>query len=245
MGDVRYRLYYWPMIQGRGEFIRLLLEDTDQRYVDVARLPEAEGGGMGALQRALDEAPLAFAPPILRDGELWLSQTTEICAHLAQRHGRMPPGEQGQRQARHLAFTLYDFAMEIHNVHHPLGPALYYQDQKAEAVRAATAFVQHRLPKFLGFFERCLQRSGQPWLLGDALCYPDLWLFQILEGLDYAFPQTMHARLSAFVLLQRARQAVRERPRLARYLESDRRIPFNEDGLFRHYPELDVGAPAR
>lgn len=243
MTDHRYELYYWPMIQGRGEFVRLLLEDADQPYVDVARLPEEEGGGMPALRRALSEAPFAFAPPLLKCQGAWISQTTDICAFLAKRHGRMPPAEGADRLANHLAFTLYDFAVETHNVHHPLGPSLYYEDQKEEALRAALPFFEHRLPKFLGFFERCIERNAaaEPWLLGGALSYPDLWLFQLVEGLRYAFPKTMAARLPTYSKLARASEAVRARPRLMAYLESDRRIPFNEHGLFRHYPELDIG----
>ena len=34
---MRYELYYWPSIQGRGEFIRLTLEEAGADYVDVAR----------------------------------------------------------------------------------------------------------------------------------------------------------------------------------------------------------------
>lgn len=243
MTDHRYELYYWPMIQGRGEFVRLLLEDADQAYVDVARRPEDQGGGMPALRRALSEAPLGFAPPLLKDAGTWIYQTTDICAFLAQRHERMPEGDAAERLARHLAFTAYDFAVETHNIHHPLGPSLYYEEQKAEALRAAPAFFEHRLPKFLGFFERCIEQNdaADPWLLGKSLSYADLWLFQLVEGLCYAFPKTMTARLGKHPKLVHAREAVRARPRLAVYLESGRRIPFNEHGLFRHYPELDVG----
>lgn len=243
MADAPYELYYWPTIQGRGEFIRLLLEDADQDYVDVARLPEQEGGGMAGLRRALSQAPLAFAVPILKDGELWLSQTVEICAYLASRHGRMPTALDGEASARHLTATLHDFVLEIHNVHHPVGSSLYYEDQKAEALRAAAAFFEHRLPKFLGFFERCLRdnAASPTWLLGAELSYPDLWLFQTLEGLAYAFPETMASRAPDYPNLVHAREAVRQRPRLARYLGSERRIAFNEHGLFRHYPELDLG----
>lgn len=243
MSDPPYELYYWPIVQGRGEFVRLVLEDADQPYVDVARLPEAEGGGIAALRRALDEIPLAFAPPILKHNGTAISQTTGICAFLAKRHGRVPPGENAEQQANHLAFTVYDFVVEIHNVHHPLGSSLYYEDQKAEAHRAAVGFFEHRLPKFLGFFERCIEqnKAAGPWLLGNSLSYPDLWLFQAVEGLSYAFPKTMAARFGTYPNIARARDAVRSRQRLAAYLESERRIPFNEHGVFRHYPELDLG----
>jgi glutathione S-transferase len=243
MTDSPYELYYWPMIQGRGEFVRLVLEEAGQAYVDVARLPESEDGGMPALRRALSEAPLAFAPPLLKHAGGWLAQSTEICAFLAKRHGLVAPEESAERLAKHLACTLYDFAVEIHNVHHPLGSSLYYEDQKPEALRAAAPFLEQRLPKFLGFFERCLERNAasQPWLLGSALSYPDLWLFQVVEGLGYAFPRSMAVRLPTYPKVEKARVAVRARPRLAAYLESERRIPFNEHGLFRHYPELDLG----
>ena len=240
---MKYELYYWPMIPGRGEFVRLLLEDADLPYVDVARLPEAEGGGMAALRRMLSEAPLGFAPPILRADDFCLSQTLQICTFLAKRHERMPDVANGEALAGHLALTVYDFIVEIHNVHHPLGPALYYEDQKPEALRAAAAFIEHRLPKFLSYFERAIEENAasEPWLLGKSLSYPDLWLFQAVEGLEYALPKTMAARISKYPSVARASDAVRYRPRLATYLESPRRIPFNEHGIFRHYPELDLG----
>ena len=241
MSDPVYKLYYWPMIQGRGEFVRLLLEDADQEYIDVARLPEAQGGGVPALKRMLAEAPLAFAPPILKANTRVISQTLQICSFLAKRHGRMPKAAEGEDGANHLAATLYDFVVEIHNVHHPLGSALYYEEQQAEAQRAAAAFCEHRLPKFLGFFERCLKHGGGPWLMAGEFSYADLWLFQVVEGLSYAFPRTMHQRAGSYPKTVALSAAVRTRPRLASYLDSDRRIPFNEDGLFRHYPELDVG----
>src|SRR5688500_4995675 len=243
MSDAAYELYYWPTIQGRGEFVRLLLEDTDQPYVDVARLPEADGGGMAGLQRTLAAAPLGFAPPLLKFGEQWIHQTLQICNFIAKRHARLPAGPSGEYDAQHLAGTLYDFVVEIHNVHHPLGSALYYEEQKAEAARAAAAFSEHRLPKFLGFFERCIERTGgrEPWLLGTDLSYVDLWLFQVIEGLRYAFPKTLSRRMHSTSKIVAATEAVRARPRLASYLASERRIPFNEHGLFRHYPELDAG----
>ena len=167
---MKYELYYWPMIPGRGEFVRLLLEDADQPYVDVARLPEADGGGMAALRRMLSEAPLGFAPPILRADETCISQTVQICSFLAKRHGRMPDVANGEALAGHLALTIYDFVVEIHNVHHPLGSGLYYEDQKPEALRAAAAFIEHRLPKFLSYFERAIDQNAasEPWLLGKS-----------------------------------------------------------------------------
>lgn len=231
------------MIQGRGEFIRLLLEDLDLSYMDVARLPESEGGGVPALQRRMTETPLAFAPPLLESGTSTISQTFQICSFLAKRHGRLPRGEQSEARAHHLALTVYDFVVEAHNVHHPLGPMLYYEDQRAEAKRAARAFIDHRIPKFLGFFEGCITANAAtaPWLLGPELCYADLWLFQALEGLHYSFPQTFSRCMQGYPLLTTLRDSVRRRPRLASYLESERRIPFNEQGLFRHYPELDLG----
>lgn len=243
MSDSAYELYYWPTIPGRGEFVRLVLEDADQPYVDVARLPEAEGGGVAALKRVLSESPVGFAPPLLKYGALTICQTLQICSFLAKRHGRMPAGPSGEYDAQHLAGTLYDFTVETHNVHHPLSSALYYDDQKPEAKRAAAAFFEHRLPKFLGFFESCIAQNAQkdPWLLGSELCYVDLWLFQVVAGLTYAFPASMAKRKADYPKLEAAQRAVSTRPRLASYLASERRIPFNEHGLFRHYPELDIG----
>ncbi len=239
VADAPYELFYWPMIQGRGEFVRLVLEESAVPYVDVARRAEIDGGGIAALQRAIAEIPYAFAPPILKAGDDVVCQTVQICAFLAVRHGLVAVAEDRRRLVHHLVSTAYDFAVEIHNVHHPVSSALYYEQQKEAAKHATTAFLRERLPKYLGFFERCFERSGgAQWLTGE-FSYADLWLFQCVEGLHYAFPKHMAHAVTAFPKVLAARDAVRARPRVAAYLASDRRIPFNEHGLFRYYPELD------
>lgn len=232
-----YQLYYWPTIQGRGEFVRLVLEEAGAPYVDVGRLPVAQGGGSRAIARAVTKLgpPAVFAPPILRAGEIVLSQTANICAFLARRHGLVPDDEIAQAHALQVQLGLADLVAEVHDTHHPIAVSLYYEDQKAEAKRRAESFNRERMPKFLGWLERVV--SGDH-LLGD-FSYVDLSLFQVLEGLAYAFPKAF-ARVSARtpqLLAIRARVAAR--PRIAAYLASERRIPFNEDGIFRRYPELD------
>lgn len=237
---MRYELYYWPTIQGRGEFVRLALEEADAPYVDVARRP----GGMKAMSKLLQSKRVRqppFAPPILKAGALVLSQTANILLYLGDRHGLAPQGEAGRLWTHQLQLTIADVVQEIHNTHHPISPALYYADQRKEARRYAEAFRKHRLPKFLGYFERVLERNpaGDGHLVGRRLTYPDLSLFQVVAGLRYAFPRTMkrlerkHPRVIAL------HDRVAARPRIAHYLASDRRIPFNEDGIFRHYKELE------
>ena len=247
MADAEYRLFYWPDIQGRGEFVRLVLEDAGARYEDVARLPEDEGGGIHALMEVLerdDIGPPAFAPPVLQHGDLYISQTANVCAYLGERHGLAPNGD-ARWQALHLQLTLADFVVEIHDTHHPIAGSLYYDDQKAEAQRRTAVFQEERLSKFLGYFERVLTLNAAAdsrWLIGADCSHADLSLFQVVAGLEYAFPNALDGLRVGHPNVFALRDRVRKRPNVAAYLASERRIPFNEDGIFRHYPELDSAA---
>jgi glutathione S-transferase len=253
-----YELYYWPSIQGRGEFVRLALEAAGARYVDVARLSERQGGGTRALFAVLGGGGgdgggvLPFAPPILRHEGLTIAQTANILAYLAPRLGLVPRDEASRVAAMQHQLTVADLIVEAHDVHHPVGGDLYYEDQKPEARRRAGLFVSSRMPKFLGYFEKLLQRNQAEhrragWhALGRALTYVDLSLFQVVCGLEYAFPHALERLGPKIPRLLAAREGVAALPRVAAYLRSDRRIPFNEDGIFRHYPELDpAGARGR
>lgn len=238
-----YELYYWPGIPGRGEFVRLVCEDTGVPYLDVARQPASAGGGEQAVVRALEGLPglPAFAPPILRVGDLVLAQTANICAFLGARHDLAPGTDAGRAQAMQLELTISDLVAEVHDTHHPISVALTYEAQRGPAKERAAAFCAERLPKFLGYFARVLERSGGPWLLGPHCTHPDLSLFQALLGLEYAFPRAF-ARASADARgLLALRDRVASRPRITAYLASPRRQPFNEAGIFRRYPELDHG----
>ena len=236
-----YRLYYWPMIQGRGEFVRLAFEDAGARYVDVARQP----GGMAAMQRFLDaKRPglLPFAPPFVLVGREVVAQTANILLRLAPALGLVPRNEAARTAAHQLQPTIADVVAEAHDTHHPIAVGLYYRDQKREARRRATEFVRERIPRFLGYFERVLgrNRAGRGhFLVGRGHSYVDLSAFQLVVGLEYAFPRAMHRLASKLPRLLALRDRVAARPRLADYLASPRRIPFNEDGIFRHYAELD------
>jgi glutathione S-transferase len=236
---MRYELYYWPSIQGRGEFVRLALEEADADYDDVARK-----SGAGALTPFLEGKSAAargpFAAPFLKAGKLVIGQTSNILAWLAPRHGLVPKGEAARVWAHQLQLTVADWVDETHDTHHPIGGAFYYEDQKPESQRRAAHFTATRLPKFLGYFERLLGKEKGGWILGRTFSYVDLSLFQMVAGLRYAFPRAMarlepkHPRLVAL------HDRIAARPRIADYLASDRRIPFNQHGIFRHYPELDA-----
>jgi glutathione S-transferase len=234
-----YELYYWPGIQGRGEFVRLALEDAGARYRDVGR------EDMSALTRFLDGRDIPqppFAPPFLKSGKLVIAQTANILFYLGPREGLAPKGEAGRLWVHQLQLTVADLVQESHDVHHPLGTNFYYEDQKPESLRRAADFRAERLPKFLGYFEDILARNRAKgdYLNGRRRSYADLSLFQVVEGLRYAFPRAMarldrdHPRIATL------HDRIAARPRIKAYLASDRRIPFNEDGIFRHYPELDA-----
>jgi len=240
---VPYELYYWPEIPGRGEFVRLVLEEAGAPYVDVARRPRREGGGIEAVL-AFYEGRYAghpvFAPPVLKHGELVLAQTAAICHFLGRRHGLVPADEAGEAHALELQLTVADLVGEAHDTHHPISAALYYADQKPEARRRAAHFTKERIPRYLGYFERVLAHGGGGFLLGADLSHADLSLFQALEGLDYAFPRSFASASAARPRVCALRERVRARPRIAAYLASERREPFNQDGIFRRYPELDT-----
>ena len=237
---MRYELYYWPGIQGRGEFVRLALEEAGADYVDVAR----DKGGMRAMMRLLESDEVArpsFAPPVLKAGRLLIGQTANILLFLGDRHGLAPKDEAGRLWTHQLQLTIADLVLEAHDTHHPVGSGLYYEDQKREAKRRAEGFRKNRLPKFLHYFEDVLARNPRDskYLAGARLTYADLSLFQVVEGLEYAFPRAMKRANRRVPKVMALSDRVAARPRIARYLASERRIPFNESGIFRHYPELD------
>ncbi len=239
-----YEFYYWPGIQGRGEFVRLALEEAGADYIDVARMPEKEGSGEEALMAYLERNDIPhppFAPPFLKDGDVLIGQTSAILLYLGDRHDLAPKDAAKRLWVHQIQLTIADLVGEAHDTHHPLSGDLYYEDQKPEALRRAKSFRGERIPKFLDWFERILARNpaGAGQLVGNALTYADLSLFQIVEGLVYAFPRRMRRILREVPRVVALHQAIAQRPRIRAYLESDRRIAFNEQGIFRHYPELD------
>jgi glutathione S-transferase len=232
-----YELYYWPSIQGRGEFVRLALEEAGAAYVDVAHTK----GGMSAMMKLLGggKSLRPFAPPFLKSGALVIAQTANILFYLGERHGLSPRNDAGRWAAQQLQLTVTDLVVEVHDVHHPIGSGLYYEDQKPEAKRRAAQFLSERLPKYLGYFEDVLAKNGGKFMVARRASHVDLSMFQILEGLDYAFPRAMKRIGKKIRALRALHDRVSARPRIAAYVASGRRIPFNEMGIFRHYPELD------
>jgi len=239
-----YELYYWDGIQGRGEFVRLALEEAQADYVDVARL-SGRGMGTGAmleLMKSKHEPHIPFAPPFLKDGELIVSHVANILFYLGPKLGLAPDDEKLRYVANGLQLTIADLVAEVHDTHHPIATSLYYEDQKEAAKARSQAFIAERIPKFLGYFEHVLQQNqrGSRHIVGDTLSYVDLSLFQVIEGLRYAFPKAMRAHATNYPGLTALHDAVAKRPNIATYLRSERRLAFNEEGIFRHYPELDL-----
>jgi glutathione S-transferase len=233
---MRYELYYWPEIQGRGEYVRLALEEAGAAYADVAR----EAGGTAKMMRMMEQGGTpSFAPPFLKAGKLVIGQTANILLYLGARHSLAPKTEAGKLWVHQLQLTIADLVLEIHDTHHPLGPSLYYEDQKAPAKRRSEGFWKERVPKYLGYFEQILKAGGGAYVTGRRVSYVDLSLFQIIDGLRYAFPKRMKAFEDDVPGLLGLRDRVAARPNIKAYLASERRIPFNESGIFRCYKELD------
>jgi len=235
-----YELYYWDGLQGRGEFVRLALEAAGADYTDMARQPDGTEKMMKFLEsRKTPHIP--FAPPFLKHREVIVSHVANILLYLGPRLGLAPADEAGRYFAHGLQLTITDMVAEIHDTHHPIASSLYYEDQKEAALARATAFLRDRLPKFLSYFERVLQQNpdGPAHAVGGALSYVDTSLFQLADGLLYAFPKAMRGWSNDYPALEALHRAVRRRKNIAGYLGSARRIAFNESGIFRHYPELD------
>jgi glutathione S-transferase len=233
---MKYALYYWPFIQGRGEYVRLALEDAGADYDDVAR-----GDGMAAMMRMMEarKGTPPFAPPFLKAGKLVIGHTANILLYLGARHGLAPKAEGGKLWVHGLQLTITDFVLEIHDTHHPLGPSLYYEDQRAPAKKRTEEFWKERVPKYLGYFEELVEGGGGAYVTGRRATYVDLSLFQLIAGLRYAFPKRMKAFERKVPHLVELHDRVAARPNIKAYLASERRIPFNEQGIFRRYKELD------
>jgi glutathione S-transferase len=237
---MRYELYYWPTIQGRGEFVRLALEEAGADYIDVARRPGKRG--VPAMTRLMDDKRSKrppYAPPFIKAGKLVIAQTANILLYLGARLGLAPRDEAGRLWAHQLQLTISDLVVEIHDTHHPVTTYLYYEEQRPAAKRRTADFWRYRVPKILGYFERVLARSGGPHVLGRRLCYVDLSLFQIIEGLRYAFPRRMKRFEKKVPRLVALHDRVAKRPRIAAYLASKRRLPFSQWGIYRYFKELD------
>jgi glutathione S-transferase len=232
-----YELYYWPSIQGRGEFVRLALAEAGVKYVDVARGPSGTSKMMEIVGGKGTKTP-PFAPPFLKKGNLIVSHAANILMYLGDRHGLAPKTEAGRLWLHALQLTITDFVSEVHDTHHPLGPTLYYEDQKPAAKRRTSEFLDQRAPKYLGYFERLLDQNG-PYINGRKLTYVDLSLFQLVEGMRYAFPKGAAQLEKKFPELVALHDRIAERPRIKVYLASEQRIAFNESGIFRRYKELD------
>jgi glutathione S-transferase len=242
---MNYELYYWPGIPGRGEYVRLALEEGAASYRDMARLPAREGGGVPAMMRLLagKGAPHpSFAPPFLRAGKAFIGQTANILLFLGPRLGLAPAAEEGRLWTHQLQLTLADLVVEIHDTHHPIGSGLYYEDQKKEARRRSADFLTSRMPKYLKYFETVVRsnRGRGPWMVGNGVSYVDLSMAQVIAGLRFAFPKACARGLRAYPRLRALHDAVFARPRIAAYVDSPRRTAVNNDGIFRHYPELDL-----
>ncbi len=235
---MQYELYYWPEIQGRGEYLRLALEEAGADYVDVARGPRGTSAMMQMMEVRTGTPP--FAPPFLKAGKLVIGQTANVLFYLGARHGLAPKSEAGRLWVHQLQLTIADFVLEIHDTHHPLGPSLYYEDVRREAMKRTAEFWKERVPKYLGYFEQLLDDKSGSYVTGRKLTYVDLSLFQIIEGLRYAFPRRMRTFEREIAGLVDLHARVSARPNLKAYLASDRRIPFNEQGIFRKYKELDA-----
>ncbi len=242
-----YELYYWDGLQGRGEFVRLSLEDAGAEYIDVARGARKDGQGTEAMMKIINsktEPHIPFAPPFLKDGDLIVPQVANILQYLGPKLGLAPKDEKLRYVAHGVQLTIADMVAEVHDTHHPIASGDYYEDQKDAAKKRSKDFIENRIPKFIGYFERVLKQNpqGSDHMIGDTTTYVDLSIFQLVEGLRYAFPRATKKFGKQYPHVIALHDAVAERPNIAAYVDSDRRLDFNVSGIFRHYPELDQDA---
>ena len=239
--STEYKLYYWPMLPGRGEFIRLLFEHAEATYIDVGRLPEDQGGGIIGIQKFLNNTERgrrSFALPVVESGDLVISQLPNICLYLAKQFGLLPKGKLGWI-ANQIQLSICDVINECHNTHHPLSTSLTYEDQKEAARENAQAFLKNRLPRWMHYFESVLQQNGGEFMIGTKLSMLDIQLFQLMRGIHYAFPKHFTQQNQYTPGINQLVERVRQEPGISNYLASDRCIDFNEFGIFRAYPELE------
>src|ERR1700688_4037089 len=180
---MRYELYYWPGIQGRGEFIRLALEEAGADYVDVARRGKS---GLATMTKLLESKSLArppYAPPFLKAGKDIIGQTALILFYLGPRLGLVPRDEASRLWVHPLQLTITDLVVHIHDSHHPVSGWLYYEEQKPAAKRRTQDFWRYRVPKFLGYFERVLNNNGGTFLARPRYLDVDLSMLEIVDGL--------------------------------------------------------------
>jgi glutathione S-transferase len=234
---MRYELYYWPTVQGRGEFVRLALEEAGADYIDVGRKRGRKAIETMLARKRQQHPP--YAPPFLKAGKRIIAQVANILLFLGERHGLAPKDETGKFWAHQLQLTITDLVVEIHDTHHPVTSWLYFEEQIPAAKRRTADFWKYRVPKYLGYFERAIERSGGDYVLGRRLYYVDLSLFQIVEGLRYAFPKRMKRFEKKVPRLIALHDLVARRPRIAAYMASERRIPFSQWGIYRYFKELD------
>lgn len=240
--DTEYDFYYWPGLPGRGEFVRLVLEEGGATYTEWGRLPAEEGGGMAAIRaflQGLRPGLVPLAPPFLQVGDLVLAQTANICMYLGRKLNLVPADDGAQAQALQLLLTVADFVTEVHDTHHPVSTTIAYEEQRDEAKKRTHMFLAHRLLKYMGYFDNTIQRHGGNFVLGDDLTCVDLSLFQMVAGMRYAFPRAFAHVEADIPRVIAVHDRVAERPNIAAYLGSERRTPFNTHGIFRYYPELD------
>jgi glutathione S-transferase len=232
-----YDFWYWSTIPGRGEFVRLTLEACGIPYRDRARI-DGDEALMADMER--HDAGPAFAPPYLVTDGRTVAQTANILFYLSERHECGPTGMKPRYWLAQVQLTIMDMAAEAHDVHHPVGPDLYHEQQQAESLRAAHGFRQQRIPKYLTYFERALAADPGDWLTTGRWSYADLSLFHLIAGLRYAFPLRMTTLMPSFPRLADLHDRVVALPELRDYLGSDRRLAFTNEDVFRHYPELDA-----
>lgn len=236
-----YELFYWDGIQGRGEFVRLALEEAGAAYVNVTREPGRGTDEMIELIKSGTDPSTPFAPPFLKDGKLIVSHVANMLFYIGPKLGLAPEDEAQRWFANGLQLTITDFVAEVHDTHHPIALSKYFEDQKSEAETRTAEFIRYRIPKFLGYFECVLKQNNDGRTsVGQTLTYVDLSLLQLMQGLRYAFPKTMRDHAKCYPALTRLHDAVMARPKINAYLNSPRRLPFSEEGIFRHYPELDI-----
>ena len=239
-----YEFFYWPEIQGRGEFVRLALEDAGAAYIDVARGLESDGRGipaMLAVMRGEGTSHIPFAPPFLRDGDVIVSHTAAILLYLGRRIGLAPTGEDGRLWTHQIQLTITDIVKEVYNSHHPIDEDKWFHEQKDEATARAAVFRGDRMPKFLAWFERILEANpaGADHLVGSFVTYADLSLFQLVEGLRFAFPLASERELAKLPHVMALHKAVAERA-TPEGLSGERTArTVRGTGIFRRYSELD------
>ena len=202
-----YRLFYWEK-RGRGEQIRLLLNELGQEYEDVY-VPMNEE--FMKLKRQGPGTLYFGSVPMLEDGDFKLAQGPVIMNYLGRKHGLMPADLQPAAKTEAMVVGAEDMRMAYFRL---LGDGR--EEKQAKFVGGAWN------DRWLSAWSGLIELNGDTgYLVGSTLTQADL---AVWDALDAIITWIDGATFASFARVQKFYESIKARPAIASYLASDRRI---------------------